>query len=136
MSTLEGKVVIVTGASSGIGEATSRHLASLGARLEVRVCMICPGLTQSELPESLTVPAIREQARGMYQAAMPAAAIAGSQGRVSPARRSKLLVGPHFAREIGHVQVFPPPPDEPVFIQLIDCNHLMRAGPAQLSQRT
>jgi NADP-dependent 3-hydroxy acid dehydrogenase YdfG len=43
---------------------------------KVRVCMICPGLTESELPESLTVPAIREQARGMYQAAMPAAAIA------------------------------------------------------------
>jgi NADP-dependent 3-hydroxy acid dehydrogenase YdfG len=38
--------------------------------------MICPGLTESELPESLTVPAIREQARGMYQAAMPAKAIA------------------------------------------------------------
>jgi NADP-dependent 3-hydroxy acid dehydrogenase YdfG len=43
---------------------------------KVRVCMICPGLTESELPESLTVQAIREQARGMYQAAMPASAIA------------------------------------------------------------
>jgi NADP-dependent 3-hydroxy acid dehydrogenase YdfG len=53
---------------------------SEGLRKEVsgklRVCMICPGLTESELPESLTVPAIREQARGMYQAAMPATAIA------------------------------------------------------------
>jgi NADP-dependent 3-hydroxy acid dehydrogenase YdfG len=53
---------------------------SEGLRKEVggqlRVCMICPGLTESELPESLTVPAIREQARGMYQAAMPAKAIA------------------------------------------------------------
>lgn len=43
---------------------------------KIRVCMICPGLTASELPESLTVPAIREQARAMYQAAMPAQAIA------------------------------------------------------------
>lgn len=31
--TIHGKVVAVTGASSGIGEATARHLASLGAAL-------------------------------------------------------------------------------------------------------
>ncbi|MEX2964086.1 SDR family oxidoreductase [Microbulbifer sp. TYP-18] len=30
---IEGKVVVVTGASSGLGEATSRHLASLGAKI-------------------------------------------------------------------------------------------------------
>jgi NADP-dependent 3-hydroxy acid dehydrogenase YdfG len=47
---------------------------------KVRVCMICPGLTESELAESLTVPAIREQARGMYQLAMPAGAIAEAVG--------------------------------------------------------
>jgi NADP-dependent 3-hydroxy acid dehydrogenase YdfG len=43
---------------------------------KVRVCMICPGLTESELKESLTVAAIREQAREMYKLAMPAQAIA------------------------------------------------------------
>jgi NADP-dependent 3-hydroxy acid dehydrogenase YdfG len=44
---------------------------------KVRVCTICPGLTETELAESLTVDAIREQARGMFKAAaMPAQAIA------------------------------------------------------------
>ena len=43
---------------------------------KVRVCMICPGVTESELAESLTVPEIRDVARGMYARAMPAQAIA------------------------------------------------------------
>ena len=30
---IQGKVVVITGASSGLGEATARHLAGLGARL-------------------------------------------------------------------------------------------------------
>ncbi|MDP5211041.1 SDR family oxidoreductase [Microbulbifer sp. 2205BS26-8] len=30
---IEGKVIVITGASSGLGEATSRHLASLGAKI-------------------------------------------------------------------------------------------------------
>lgn len=30
-SNIEGKIVIITGASSGLGESTARHLAKLGA---------------------------------------------------------------------------------------------------------
>ncbi len=33
MQNVQGKVVVVTGASSGIGEATARHLAGLGAKV-------------------------------------------------------------------------------------------------------
>jgi len=33
MSGIQGKVVVITGASSGIGEATARHLASKGAKV-------------------------------------------------------------------------------------------------------
>lgn len=33
MSKIEGKVVAITGASSGIGEVTARHLATLGAKV-------------------------------------------------------------------------------------------------------
>lgn len=32
-SSIQGKVVVITGASSGLGEATARHLASLGAKV-------------------------------------------------------------------------------------------------------
>jgi NADP-dependent 3-hydroxy acid dehydrogenase YdfG len=35
MSNIEGKVVAITGASSGIGEATARHLAELGAKVMI-----------------------------------------------------------------------------------------------------
>ena len=30
---IKGKVVVITGASSGLGEAAARHLAALGAKL-------------------------------------------------------------------------------------------------------
>lgn len=32
MNNIEGKVVIITGASSGIGEATAKKLGNLGAK--------------------------------------------------------------------------------------------------------
>jgi NADP-dependent 3-hydroxy acid dehydrogenase YdfG len=33
---IEGKVVVITGASSGLGEATARHLSSQGATVVLR----------------------------------------------------------------------------------------------------
>jgi NADP-dependent 3-hydroxy acid dehydrogenase YdfG len=43
---------------------------------KVRVCVIYPGLTESELVESVTDAKIREYARALYVNAIPAQAIA------------------------------------------------------------
>ena len=70
---IEGKVIVITGASSGLGEAAARHLAGEGAKLvlgarrldriealaaesglpaEIRTTIISPGAVQSELPQT------------------------------------------------------------------------------------
>jgi NADP-dependent 3-hydroxy acid dehydrogenase YdfG len=74
-------------AGAAVYAATKFAVRAIGEGLrkettgKVRVCTIYPGLTDSELAESLTVDAIREQARGMFKAAaMPAQAIAEAIG--------------------------------------------------------
>src|SRR5574341_940965 len=54
---IDGAVVIVTGASQGIGRATSKHLASLGARLVLaaRSAAALDALAR-DLPGALAVP--------------------------------------------------------------------------------
>jgi NADP-dependent 3-hydroxy acid dehydrogenase YdfG len=74
-------------AGAAVYAATKFAVRAIGEGLrkettgKVRVCTIYPGLTESELAESLTVDAIREQTRGMFKvAAMPAQAIAEAIG--------------------------------------------------------
>ena len=56
---IAGKVVVITGASSGLGEATARHRSAQGA-------------VATELPESTTEPDIAERVRKVYERAIPA----------------------------------------------------------------
>jgi NADP-dependent 3-hydroxy acid dehydrogenase YdfG len=56
MSTIEGKVVAITGASSGIGEAAARLLAERGAKVVV-------GARRSERLESSWQPFRRRKVR-------------------------------------------------------------------------
>ncbi|HEU4318976.1 MAG TPA: glucose 1-dehydrogenase [Acidimicrobiia bacterium] len=60
MSSLEGRVAIVTGSSSGIGQATAQHLASLGARVVVNSASSVEA--GQEVAASLEIPSIYVQA--------------------------------------------------------------------------
>jgi NADP-dependent 3-hydroxy acid dehydrogenase YdfG len=70
------------GAGGAVYSATKAAVSMLseGLRKEtagkIRVCVIYPGLTESELVESVTNAAIREFARSLYVNAIPAQAIA------------------------------------------------------------
>jgi NADP-dependent 3-hydroxy acid dehydrogenase YdfG len=76
MSGIKGKVVAVTGASSGIGEATALLLAGRGAKLvlvtlteglrqeagdKLRVTGISPGFIHTDFAESMTNPDAKAQ---------------------------------------------------------------------------
>ena len=91
MSTnIEGKVVVITGASSGLGESTARHLAELGAtvvlgseglRMEtrkdnIRVTILSPGAVDSELKEGSSDAAASQNVKEFYKIAIPADSIA------------------------------------------------------------
>jgi NADP-dependent 3-hydroxy acid dehydrogenase YdfG len=76
---IPGKVVVITRASSGLGEAAARELARHGAKHAVRVIsdglrqevkpyniqttMISPGAVASEPPNTITDPDIAERMR-------------------------------------------------------------------------
>jgi NADP-dependent 3-hydroxy acid dehydrogenase YdfG len=77
----ESKVVLITGASSGIGEATARAVRAIseGLRLEtkdIRVTIISPGVVESELASTITDPATQAAMADYRKVALTADAIA------------------------------------------------------------
>ena len=61
MENVKGKVVAVTGASSGIGEAIARHLASLGAKVML-------GARRTDKLESITSSILKDGKEAAYKA--------------------------------------------------------------------
>lgn len=75
---IAGKVVVITGASSGMGAATARYLAERGAgdlrrvaagdqTVELRTTIISPGAVATELPNSITEPDIAKGIGQFYE---------------------------------------------------------------------
>lgn len=90
---IEGKIVVITGASSGLGESTARHLASKGAlvvlgarradRIQalaeeltrhggraLRTTVVCPGAVATELVDGMTDTEVQAGMRAFYQIAI------------------------------------------------------------------
>jgi NADP-dependent 3-hydroxy acid dehydrogenase YdfG len=75
---IEGKVVVITGASSGLGEATARHLAAqgasvvLGARRQDRIRALAPELSGGKAIAVTTDVGDRAQVKALVDAAVEA----------------------------------------------------------------
>ncbi|HWP48744.1 MAG TPA: hypothetical protein VNM22_16430 [Candidatus Limnocylindrales bacterium] len=66
---IEGKVVVITGASSGLGEVAVRFLSTQGTIL---MTVISPGAVAMELPKGMTEPDVAKKVRKAYEIAIPA----------------------------------------------------------------
>src|ERR1700746_1318376 len=92
MSNIADKVVVITGASSGVGESTARLLAGNGAKFAVRALteglrmelkadnirctVISPAAVATELPEGSSEETTRKNLREFYKIAIPAESVA------------------------------------------------------------
>lgn len=100
---IEGKVIVITGASSGLGEATARHLAGQGAKLVLgarRLDRLRALARELGLPEAA---AVETDVTDSAQVKRLVDAAAGAHGRIDVILNNAGLM-PHSPLERGKIE--------------------------------